>query len=312
MLPSSAYGWPADQLCLHMAFVDFDGAAALEAVEKLPSFHGRSDGDAEDGFVESVAPRVVEGVQKLKTWLENGFMADQVDLGREESEVDKPKGLTVGEHVGDEGNQKDYYDKTKHYDLIFRSDHIRLGYFPNLAYGTKRPTMKLNITQSGFALTEHMVKLMKLDASSTVLDMGCGKGMACLDVARSSGVHCAGVDLSSTNIKRANELKAQHANLKLDFYEGSITDLPEKLKSNQFSHIMSVQAWVHVHADLDAVLQEAKRALKPGGLVVCFGQIGVLFVCKLNQIARTSSTMASIGFHDAQTVEEFVQPPSEV
>lgn len=176
-------------------------------------------------------------------------------------------GLTRAQEVAGQANQKDYYDQSSHYDLIFKSDNIRLGYFPHLAEGS-RSSHELNITESGYALTHHMMTLMQLTPESTVLDMGCGKGQACVDVARTAGCSVVGVDLSGTNIARANELKSLNPDLRLDFLEGSITDLPSKLKSSKFSHIMTVQAWVHVHSDLDAVLAEARSVLEPGGLVV--------------------------------------------
>ena len=40
------------------------------------------------------------------------------------------------------------------------------------------------------------------------LDMGCGKGQACVDVARQSGAAVTGVDLSTSNIQRAKEFLA--------------------------------------------------------------------------------------------------------
>ena len=31
MFPGESYGWPPEKLCLHVAYVDFDGGAAIEA-----------------------------------------------------------------------------------------------------------------------------------------------------------------------------------------------------------------------------------------------------------------------------------------
>ena len=38
--------------------------------------------------------------------------------------------------------------------------------------------------------------------------MGCGKGQACIDVARQSGAAVTGLDLSTSNIQRAKEFLA--------------------------------------------------------------------------------------------------------
>lgn len=189
-------------------------------------------------------------------------------------------GLTRAQSVEGEENQKDYYDKSSHYDVIFKSDNSRLGYFPHLAPNASPGSVPLDITQSGFALTDHMLKLMKCNSESRVLDMGCGKGQACVDVARQSGAAVTGVDLSTSNIQRAKELQHEHQDLRLNFLEGSITTLPKEIKVTPFTHIMSVQAWVHVHAALDVVLAEAHSVLEPGGLVCvedfCSNDSGVI------------------------------------
>ena len=31
VFPGESYGWPPEKLCLHVAYVDFDGGAAIEA-----------------------------------------------------------------------------------------------------------------------------------------------------------------------------------------------------------------------------------------------------------------------------------------
>ena len=188
-------------------------------------------------------------------------------------------GLTKAQTVEGEDNQKDYYDKSSHYDVIFRSDNIRLGYFPHLAPASAG-ARALDIRESGYALTEHMLDLMKCTSNSRVLDMGCGKGQACVDVARKCGAEVTGLDLSTSNIKRARELQKENPDLKLNFLEGSITALPTELKVRPFTHIMSVQAWVHVHSALDTVLAEARSVLEPGGIVVvedfCSNDAGVI------------------------------------
>ena len=61
-LPGSAFGRPQSELSLRLAFVDFDGAAALEAL---------SAGETLDGaFLKRHCPRVVEGIEAMARWVE--------------------------------------------------------------------------------------------------------------------------------------------------------------------------------------------------------------------------------------------------
>eukprot|EP00435_Cladocopium_sp_Y103_P045644 s194_g13.t1 len=55
-LPGDAYGWDRSKLCLHIAFVDFDGAQAIEHVHELPRFHGRVDPKAMRNLRRSTRP----------------------------------------------------------------------------------------------------------------------------------------------------------------------------------------------------------------------------------------------------------------
>ncbi|MFK0572602.1 pyridoxal phosphate-dependent aminotransferase [Endozoicomonas sp.] len=62
MLPGSDFGLMADQLLVRMAFVDFDGARALDAV---------AEGQYQpEDFVRQYCPRLFAACQRLEQWLE--------------------------------------------------------------------------------------------------------------------------------------------------------------------------------------------------------------------------------------------------
>lgn len=61
-LPGSAFGRPADELSLRLAFVDFNGEAALNAL---------ADGETlDDAFLKRHCGRVVEGIEAMAGWVE--------------------------------------------------------------------------------------------------------------------------------------------------------------------------------------------------------------------------------------------------
>jgi aspartate aminotransferase len=64
VLPGSEFGRPADELTTRIAFVDFDGRAALEAAASRP---GTEPLDA--AFARQVAPRLLGGIERMAAWL---------------------------------------------------------------------------------------------------------------------------------------------------------------------------------------------------------------------------------------------------
>ncbi len=70
LLPGSDFGRAPDELTARLAFVNFDGAAALDAAAAY------DDGPLPDDFADRVAPKTVEGVQKLCAWVRGA--ADEV------------------------------------------------------------------------------------------------------------------------------------------------------------------------------------------------------------------------------------------
>ena len=64
VLPGSSFGYPSDALITRIAYVDFDGTAALAALNTV-------SGELDDAFLNKYCPKVVEGTQRLVDWLSN-------------------------------------------------------------------------------------------------------------------------------------------------------------------------------------------------------------------------------------------------
>jgi aspartate aminotransferase len=63
-LPGSAFGRPPEELTLRLAYVDFDGARALEAVSVIPR-----EQPLEESFLRGYTPRVLAALDRLLGWL---------------------------------------------------------------------------------------------------------------------------------------------------------------------------------------------------------------------------------------------------
>jgi cyclopropane fatty-acyl-phospholipid synthase-like methyltransferase len=181
----------------------------------------------------------------------------------------------VGEGDRAEANQKDYYDKSSHYDTVWGEDNIHLGYYPHLAgpLGGDNLTI-LNNKQAADALTKRMIDLGRINHKTTLLDLGCGKGQACKLIAQATGAKCVGVDLGHVNIVRANEVAAQMPELNMEFYEGSFTDIPKEAKNRKYSVVFAQVAFCHVHNELPQIMEHCKEILAPGGYLLINDYLG--------------------------------------
>lgn len=65
ILPGSSFGRPKKELTARIAFVDFDGARALAAVEQLPG-----DQPLDESFLRTHCERVLIAIDKLCDWIQ--------------------------------------------------------------------------------------------------------------------------------------------------------------------------------------------------------------------------------------------------
>jgi cyclopropane fatty-acyl-phospholipid synthase-like methyltransferase len=180
-------------------------------------------------------------------------------------------GIVKNVEIGEEKNQKDYYDKASHYDLVWGLDNIHLGYYPHLV---RHNEAVLDNVEAADALTQKMIDVAQIDKNSTVLDLGCGKGQACRFIAERTGATVTGVDLGSTNIQRANEVATSRSDLRMKFFEGSFTDIPSEVASQKYSVVFSQVAFCHVAKLLPSILEQVKRVLAPGGVLIVNDYLG--------------------------------------
>jgi len=95
----------------------------------------------------------------------------------------------------------------------------------------------------------------------SVLDLGCGGGFMSEALAQ-RGAHVIGVDPSAPAIAIAKN-HAEATGLSVDYRVGAGESLP--VADNSLDIVLCVDVLEHVR-DLDAVISEIRRVLKPGGL----------------------------------------------
>ena len=130
---------------------------------------------------------------------------------------------------------------------------------------TARRIEALYQIQDAMRRRELVRKALAAVRGARVLDVGCGPGFYCLELSEivgSSG-SVVGVDSSSAMLELARARCGGRDNVGL--LEGEAIALP--VESGSFDRAVCVQVLEYV-ADVDAVLSELHRALRPGGRAV--------------------------------------------
>ena len=117
----------------------------------------------------------------------------------------------------------------------------------------------------------------RIPKKSKILDIGCGNGRNMLY----EGYEFSGVDISNEFVKIC-------VSRGLNVKKGTMTDLP--FEDNTFNVILSIASFHHLNNENDRnkALQEMKRILQPGGIVL-------LYVWSKNQPKKTKRVFENYG-----------------
>lgn len=161
-----------------------------------------------------------------------------------------------------EAETEEFYDAE---DSLYRSfwdseGSLHWGYFEKGVLGSAEdfiPACK--------RWNEYMLSLSGIDASSRVLDIGCGNGNTAIWLAQQTGCSVVGIDISQVRIDNARSKAGENPELRLEFQKGSVTNMP--FAEGEFTHGWSQATIYHVH-DRYRGLQEIHRVLKEGGILI--------------------------------------------
>lgn len=100
----------------------------------------------------------------------------------------------------------------------------------------------------------------------TFLDVGCGHGALCIDLAKLGAEKVIGVDIDIRRIEFAkNNLQINYPELigRVEFYSIDLKDFDDSM---QFDYIISKDSFEHI-INLRAMIDEMKKRLKPKGYI---------------------------------------------
>src|SRR5262245_36275354 len=135
----------------------------------------------------------------------------------------------------------------------------------------------------------------------SVLDLGCGGGFMAEPLAR-LGAHVIGVDPSAPAIAAAKRHAVENG-LAIDYRVGTGEHLP--VADNAVDIVVCVDVLEHVR-DLDAVIDETRRVLKPGGLFL-FDTINRTWLSKL-AIVTLGEIVLRLGPRGTHDPALFIRP----
>ncbi len=114
----------------------------------------------------------------------------------------------------------------------------------------------------------HLLRVTGLQKEDRFLDLCCGQGRHCLELARLGFQNVVGVDRSRYLIRLARR-RAKHQGLRISFHEGDARKF--RLKEHNFKVVALLGnsfGYFDRQEDDLAVLNSVKRSLQPGGTVV--------------------------------------------
>jgi len=127
---------------------------------------------------------------------------------------------------------------------------------------------------SDIAAYENKIKKLKtyLSPENHVLDIGCGTGTQCDDLANNAK-HVTGIDISSKLLAIAEQRKAERIIDNVEFIQTTVFD--ERFEPGSFDVVTAFYV-LHFFEDIDEVVRRVHGLLKPDGLFIletaCLGE----------------------------------------
>jgi cyclopropane fatty-acyl-phospholipid synthase-like methyltransferase len=121
------------------------------------------------------------------------------------------------------------------------------------------------IVEASQRISHRVADSLGVGAGSRILDAGCGPGATAILIARETGAHITGISVSTFDVTEAERrAKAEGLEDQLHFQIGDYSSL--EFDDGSFDAVIAIESLLSA-PDLDHVLGEFNRVLRPGGRV---------------------------------------------
>lgn len=175
-----------------------------------------------------------------------------------------------------------------------------------------------DIGQFGWTTADEMrrfFRLLELGPESRVLDVACGSGGPALFMARTTGCHVTGVDITESGIQTATDMAAGLGLTAQTLFQQVDASKPLPFEDNSFDAITCMDSMNHF-LDRVSLLKEWHRLLRPGGRILFTDPIVVTGMLSREEIMTRSGSMGLFLFTPPGLDERFIEaagfPPPHV
>lgn len=156
-------------------------------------------------------------------------------------------------------------------------------------------------------ITAYQSKIEKLksylSSEDYVLDIGCGTGTQCNDLANNVK-HVTGIDISSKLMAIAETRKTERKIKNVEFVQSTVFDA--RFKYDSFNVVMAFYV-LHFYEDFDEVIKHIYDILKPSGLFIletaCLGDKSII-TGKVVRLAGKLGLLPLINLLSTQQIEQ--------
>ena len=119
------------------------------------------------------------------------------------------------------------------------------------------PAGVADLVQANENMVEHIISTLDISRDSHVLDLGCGKGMYTVEIAKRTGCRFLGTDINPTYLEKCRELARGNGVEEMgNFVQSSWEEMSTQAKEKKYTHVLVLGSLLYGHKVIDQVMAD--------------------------------------------------------